>query len=1182
MRCSQPTDCPGTSQCVDGYCISEVELGDTSNPAVASIQLTPESADLSVGEVLELSTSTLDEQGEPVASAELRWESTDETIATVDEAGVVTAESVGTAVITASANGSLDSTKINVAAVPADAITVEPSSLQLKPGERSTLAARVLDEAGEELGGAEIRWSSDNPAIAFVDGSGQVTAANPGSTTVTATTATPGSANIEQSVTVEVLEAELVTVELMPTAVELTEGDDFELLALVRDEFGELAEDAPVDWTSSDDAIATVSDVGVVSAVAPGSATITAESGSGQATADITVVPTAVATIELTPISASIETGATLALDARALAADSTELSWPTITFTSSNDNTASVDATGTVSAHQPGTVAITAAAGGVERSAAITVTSTQAAGLSVSPTVADIEVGLSVVLTATVVDVNGNTVSNPFVVWESSDTAVAMVDAGGEVFGVGIGTATITARTDNGTQASATITVAERSAATIDLRPQSATIEETQTLELTATVRDSDQTILENRAITFDSSADTIAAVDSNGVVTGLAPGGPVTITATSGGASQTVAITVAQRSVASVDVNPQLETVQAADTVTLSATPRAADGSSLLGRTISWTSDDGTIASVASGGVVTGEAEGITLIRATVEGKVGFASVNVTPRPVASVEILEGDQSLSKGSSVQLSTTTRDSGGGLLTGRDVSWSSNDTGVAIADASGEVFAVAGGQAVITATSEGVTDTINVTVSSNAAPTATAQSVSTDEDTQASITLSGTDPENDTLTYSIATLPANGTLSGLNASSGDVTYTPDADYNGSDSFTFSVTDTAGATGTATVSLTIAAVNDAPSAADDTGSTTEETPVTIDVLANDSDVEGDTLSVAIDTQPTNGAVVVNGDETITYTPNADFAGEDRFTYTASDATDSDTATVRISVSPVNDAPVASDDSATTDEDQSVTVNVLANDSDVDGDTLSVVATTAPADGTVSDNGDGTIRYRSNADFNGSDSFTYDVSDGTVSVTATVTITINPVNDAPVATPDSGSVVEDSSVDIDVITNDTDVDADALSVASIDLAPAHGVATDNADGTINYAPDANFNGSDFFIYTVTDSAGGFDSTYVEVTVSAENDAPVANAGPDQTVSQNDLVQLDGSATDDVDAADTLTYQWTVTNEPSGQAITLSDSSVVSPSFDATKTGSYEFLLTVDDGTTTSTDSVIITAQ
>ncbi|WP_139309122.1 cadherin-like domain-containing protein, partial [Neptunomonas phycophila] len=175
------------------------------------------------------------------------------------------------------------------------------------------------------------------------------------------------------------------------------------------------------------------------------------------------------------------------------------------------------------------------------------------------------------------------------------------------------------------------------------------------------------------------------------------------------------------------------------------------------------------------------------------------------------------------------------------------------------------------------------------------------------------------------------------------------------------------------TSTATVAVTINAVNDNPTTAGESATTDEDTPVTVDVLANDSDVEGDTLSVDSATAP-NGTVAINPDGTITYTPDPNFTGSDTITYTVSDGNGGTaTATVAVTINAVNDNPTTAGESATTDEDTPVTVDVLANDSDVDGDTLTVDSASA-ANGTVAINPDGTITYTPNANFTGSDTIT----------------------------------------------------------------------------------------------------------------------------------------------------------------------------------------------------------------
>lgn len=264
-----------------------------------------------------------------------------------------------------------------------------------------------------------------------------------------------------------------------------------------------------------------------------------------------------------------------------------------------------------------------------------------------------------------------------------------------------------------------------------------------------------------------------------------------------------------------------------------------------------------------------------------------------------------------------------------------------------------------------------------------------------------------------------------------------------------------------------------------------------------VLANDTDVEGDLLlGATLVSGPSNGSLTFNGDGTFSYTPNANFNGTDSFTYRTNDGrADSNIATVTITVNAVNDAPVATNDSATTDEDNAVTIPVLTNDSDVDGDTLTVSSVTQGTNGSVTINSNGTVTYTPNANFNGSDSFTYTISDGNGgTATATVNVTVNAVNDAPVAVGDSATTDEDTAVTIAVLGNDTDVEGDALTPIMVS-GPAHGSLTLNADGSFTYTPAANYNGSDSFTYKVTDGALESNTVTVSLTVTAVNDAPVA---------------------------------------------------------------------------------------
>ena len=308
----------------------------------------------------------------------------------------------------------------------------------------------------------------------------------------------------------------------------------------------------------------------------------------------------------------------------------------------------------------------------------------------------------------------------------------------------------------------------------------------------------------------------------------------------------------------------------------------------------------------------------------------------------------------------------------------------------------------------------------------------------------------------------------------------------------------------GGSDTATVTITVTAVNDAPVASDDVGAVVEDDPagVTVDVLVNDSDIEGDALTVAgyDDSGLTLGSVADNGDGTFTYIPNPDANGTDVFTYDVADGNGgSDTATVAIAVTPMPDAPVAVDDAGAVDEDDpaGVTVDVLVNDSDVDGDALTVAGydDSGLTLGSVADNGDGTFTYIPDPNANGTDVFTYDVTDGNGgSDTATVVIAVTPMPDAPVANDNAYLTPDDTPLVVPapgLLANDFDLDGDALSHSLIPVElPSNGLVVLSAigDGGFVYTPAAGFVGTDTFSYRVNDGTGLSAVAEVSITVDA----------------------------------------------------------------------------------------------
>ncbi|QDV25787.1 Ig-like domain-containing protein [Aureliella helgolandensis] len=361
---------------------------------------------------------------------------------------------------------------------------------------------------------------------------------------------------------------------------------------------------------------------------------------------------------------------------------------------------------------------------------------------------------------------------------------------------------------------------------------------------------------------------------------------------------------------------------------------------------------------------------------------------------------------------------------------------------------------------------------------SNQPPVANNDSGLTSEDQAVLINVLANDSDPDGDAFSIASV-TQPTFGAIVIVGGQVQYTPTANFNGSDSFTYTVTDTAGDLATASVDVTINSVNDAPVSVDDLVTTSEDTPVTFSVIENDSDVDGDTLSVRSISDGSNGTVTIHANNTLTYSPATGFFGSDQFSYSITDGYGGiSTSNVQVTVVEQNDPPAANDDTAVTAEDVSLLLSVLSNDSDPDGDTLSIQSINQPANGVAAIVG-GQIQYTPAANFNGSDSFAYTIVDtkGNAS-TATVDVAVTLVNDAPFATVDSYSQDQDTTLTIDapgVLANDTDIDGDPLT-AIVVAGPSSGALTLNADGSFAYTPDAGFVGSDSFTYQAIDAFGG----------------------------------------------------------------------------------------------------------
>ncbi len=603
------------------------------------------------------------------------------------------------------------------------------------------------------------------------------------------------------------------------------------------------------------------------------------------------------------------------------------------------------------------------------------------------------------------------------------------------------------------------------------------------------------------------------------------------------------------------------------------------------------------------------------------------------------------------------------------------------------------------------------------------APVANNLSVTTDEDTAVSGTVTASDPDGDTLTFSVVAQAKNGTLQ-FNTD-GTFTYTPNANFQGNDSFDFVASDGTNTSNVAQVSITVQAVNDPPMA-DNVSITIDEDQLAQGTLTA-TDADGDTLTFARATVPSHGVAAVRPDGTYLYQPDYFYNGPDSFTFTVTDGTATITRTVTITINAVNDPAYAENQTITTDEDTAYNGQVTAVE--VEEDPVTFTLESDPSHGTAIVNIDGTFTYTPAADYNGDDSFTFRAADNQgASTVGTVTVTVQPVNDAPVANNDSYSVDEDQTLTIatptpvssltmqskpgdyvgdgmsysyttanagfsgndnfdhgatilvnttdgtsqwrldfaapfseyltpglyldamrfgfqdankpglevsgdgrgenaltgqflvyevaynadksditsfaarfeqhgitaegvqpglfgtilfnsylaaqsGVLANDTDVDDDLLRAILIS-GPSHGALTLNADGSLSYTPDPDFSGEDQFTYKVNDGITDSKAATVFLTVNPVNDAPVA-AG--QALATNEDTPLtDSVSATDVDG-DPLTYA--VTSGPSHGSLMLNPDTGVFTYTPATNfNGSDVFTFKANDGTTDSTSATV----
>jgi uncharacterized protein YjdB len=690
-----------------GAC-SKDSLGPNAG-LVESVLVAPATATVAVGSNLTLSAEVRDASGNLVESPRVSWASADASIADVSPAGVVTGHNVGTVLIAASSRGRDAFARITVNPTPVAAVRLSFTSRAMQVGQTVQLVAEPLDNTGRILTGRPVSWVTNDAAVATVTEAGVVTALGAGAAIITAS-----SEGKSAVATITVSLVPVAGVDVTPALSDIVVGQTSRLTARLRDASGATITGRMISWSSNRSDIASVASDGLVTAVAAGTATITAtsEGRTGSATVNVTARPASA--VIVSPGQVTIFAAQSVQLSALVTDDRGQVLTGQPVTFSTSNSQVATVSTSGLVTGIAAGTATITATSGVASGTAVVSIAPDPVAAVDVTPTSTSITVGSLLQLVATPKNASGQPLAGRTVSWSSGSPSLASVSSSGMVTGLAPGNVVIVA-TVEGKQGSAVVSVRSVPVATVTVTPSTAAISVGQTVPLTATPRDASGNALSGRIVGWSSSDNAIATVSVNGVVTALAVGS-ATITASSEGQSGTATVTVGLVPVATVVVTTSQSTLTVGQTTTLVASPMDAAGQPLTGRTVTWTSGSPTVVSVSGAGVVTALAVGSAVITATVEGVPGSATVDVTQVPASSVTVTPSTRSLTVGQTFTFSATARDAGGNVIAGAPITWSSTDAAIATVSASGVVSAVGAGSTSIVATSGAASGTAAITV----------------------------------------------------------------------------------------------------------------------------------------------------------------------------------------------------------------------------------------------------------------------------------------------------------------------------------------------------------------------------------------------------------------------------------------------------------------------------------
>lgn len=674
---------------------------------VDAVRITPDSIHFdALGDTLTADGDALNPQGNPIPGVEITWSSTDEAVATVDSNGLVTSVADGTATLIATADSKADTVPVVVSQQVA-VVSVAPETKTFTAlTDTATFTATVTDAVGTVVAGAVVTWSSKEALVATVSGAGLVTSVTDGTTYVVAV-----SSGVRDSAQVTVAQA-VDSVGVTPVADTLTAvGDTLRLTAEVLDGRGQAA--GSPEWASRDTSVVTVSNTGLVTAVANGTTWVVAARGGVADSSRITVAQ-AVASVTVTPNTPTLTSiGDTVQLSASIEDAGGTVVADSTASWSSLDTLVATVNASGLVTAVANGTAGIVAVSGGVDDTATVTVNQT-VANVDVAPATRTFTALTdTATFTASVTDALGSAVTGAAVTWSSKDTLIATVSAAGLVTSVGDGTTYVVA-VSSGVRDSAQVTVAQ-AVASVVVTPEVDTLTFVgDTAQLALSVTDAQGQDVAGASTTWTSRDTAVTTVDSTGTVTAVA-NGSAWVVAEAGSAADSSQITVEQ-AVASVSTTPANATLNSlGETLQVNASILDAGGAAVAGASATWSSTDTLVATVSASGLVTAVANGNAKVIASADSQADTTDITVN-QTVATLVVTPADTTLtSKVDSVQLATAATDALGNPVAGAAVTYNALVGNVGV-DANGLVVSNSVGADSVVATSGSAADTAVITI----------------------------------------------------------------------------------------------------------------------------------------------------------------------------------------------------------------------------------------------------------------------------------------------------------------------------------------------------------------------------------------------------------------------------------------------------------------------------------